>query len=503
MKSTWLLVALTCAALAPACLPRSQTNDLSAWLHPSASSSFPVQAPSLPSDAFVTLKTPADAHTELCTSDSQHPHFPDDADVITRTFCADVKPGGVMPKPQGLADLLTQLGIGFKDPHGGNSTGGNPAFAILGHSSALTARKVTTIAPTAFVFTPPPADGSSPIGPDFVAVAYDPGEQFVEVVAFDPGGGDLNFYLVLFDQACTSAPGGCTTTDLLTPRLATGWSNVRVYEDSSALGDTIFDCHVCHEPDNSQNHILRMQEIESPFTHWFSAGTKGGSSLLQDFHAAHGTTEDYGPIPAALVDQSDPSLLAAVLRQGGYGEQPNAFPSAAIEAQVDSSCASQPATNIPPGKSATWTTTYDNAVSGQFIAAPYHDVKVSDPDKLAAASGAYREWLSGNWNGELPDTRDVFLDEGLRDMGFAPREGLDGSGLLAQMCQQCHQSKLDMTISREHFLVDRVGQMSATEKQIAIDRLQAPVESRLHMPPVLFRTITDDEKRRMIGALSQ
>jgi hypothetical protein len=504
MKSTWLLVALTLAALPPACLPRQQTNDLSAWMNGSnPANSISVQAPTLPTDAFVTLKSPADAHAELCAADSQHPNFPDDADIITRTFCADVKPGGVMPTPHGLSDLLTQLGVGFKDPQGGNGTGGNPAFAILGHSSALTARKVTTIAPTAFVFTPPPADGSTPIGPDFVAVAYDPGEQFVEVAAFDPGGGDLNFYLVLFDQACTSAPGGCTTTDLLTPRLVTGWSNVRVYEDSSALGNTIFDCRTCHKADDSQNHILRMQEIESPFTHWFSAKTKGGAALLQDFHAAHGTTEDYGPIPAALVDQSDPSLLAAVLQQGGYGNQPNAFPSAAIEAEVDSNCKTQPASNVPPGWSSTWSKTYENAASGQFIAAPYHDVKVTDPTKLEAASGAYREWLSGNWNGDLPDTRDVFLDEGLRDMGFAPRDGLDGPALVAQMCQQCHQSKLDMTVSRERFLVDQLGQMSRAEKDVAIVRLQAPVESRLHMPPVLFRTITNDEKQRMIDALSQ
>ena len=63
-----------------------------------------------------------------------------------------------------LAELLVQLGLDFKDPNGGNGVGGNPAFALLGHSSALTARKVTTLTPTAFVFTPPPDDGSTPVG---------------------------------------------------------------------------------------------------------------------------------------------------------------------------------------------------------------------------------------------------------------------------------------------------------------------------------------------------
>lgn len=502
MKSRWLLAALIVAAIAPACIPRSQTNDLGAWMGGGTPTPFAVQAPSLPSDAFVTLKGPADAHAELCANDGMHPNFPNDADIITKTFCQDLEPGGVMPTPHGLADLLDQLGIGFKDPHGGNGTGGNPAFAILGHSSALTARKVTSIAPTAFVFTPPPADGSKPPGA-FAALAYDPGEQFVEVAAYDPTAAVMNFYIVLFDQACTYTSGGCTTTDLLTPRLVTGWSNVRVYEDTTALGNTIFDCRVCHKPDDSKAPFMRMQEIEAPFTHWFSAKTKGGATLLQDFHAAHGTTEDYGPIPAALVDESDPSLLAALLHQAGYGDQPNAFASAAIESEVVASCDKQPTANLPMGTSATWMKTYESAVSGQFIAAPYHDVKVTDPEKLADASGAYRQWLEGTWRGDVLDTRDVFLDEGLRDMGFAPRSGLDGRGMLAQMCQQCHQSKLDMTISRERFLVDQLGQMSRAEKDVAIQRLQLPTDSRLHMPPVLFRTITDDEKQQMIDALSQ
>ena len=85
---------------------------------------------------------------------------PDDADTITKQFCQDAKPGGVMPTPKSFADLQKLLGLDFKDPNGGNGVGGNPAFALLAHSSALTARKVSTITPTAFIFTPPPTEGS-------------------------------------------------------------------------------------------------------------------------------------------------------------------------------------------------------------------------------------------------------------------------------------------------------------------------------------------------------
>src|SRR4051812_23349722 len=116
-----------------------------------------VHAPFIPGDTFVTLNNPTDAHAELCDADADHPNFPDDADVITKAFCQDMKEGGVMPTPHSLADLLALLKLDFKDPNGENGAGGNPGFAMLAHSSALTARKVTSLTPTAFVFTPPPA----------------------------------------------------------------------------------------------------------------------------------------------------------------------------------------------------------------------------------------------------------------------------------------------------------------------------------------------------------
>ena len=72
-----------------------------------------------------------------------------------------------------------------RSPTAGNGIAGNPAFAILGHSSALTARKVSSITPTAFVFTPLDADGKPPR--DYMFLAFDPGEPFLEVASFSPG----------------------------------------------------------------------------------------------------------------------------------------------------------------------------------------------------------------------------------------------------------------------------------------------------------------------------
>src|SRR5262249_11422170 len=160
-------------------------------------------------------------------------------------------------------------------------------------------------------------------------------------------------------------------------------------------------------------------------------------------------------------------LLAKFIQQAGFGNQPNAFDSATIEAEVDRAAAGQPAINTPMGWSQTWQTIYDNAVAGQFIATPYHDVKVTDPIKLATMSQPYQDWMAGRRQ-DLPDIRDVFLDGGLRDMGFAPKMGLNGRTLLAQMCQECHNANLDPMVSRDKFLVDTLAQMSRAEKDEAI-----------------------------------
>jgi hypothetical protein len=463
-----------------------------------------VLAPEIPGNAFETLNPPADAHAELCDpGDPADPTFPDNADRITNRFCQDSKPGGVMPTPHSLAELMTLLGLDFKDPGGGNGVGGNPGFAILGHSSALTARKVSSITPTAFVFTPLGPDGKPPR--DYIFLAFDPGEPFAEVASFSPSDQAVNFYLVMFDKDCTSSAAGCGPNDLLTPNQVTGWSNIRIYESTTALNNTIGDCRQCHigngrdVPDTGDPLILRMQEIEAPHTHWFSSQTGGGRALLADFHAAHGSTEDYGPIPAAMVDKSDPALMAQFITAAGFGDQPNVFHSAAIEAEVAKSAPRQPEVNVPAGTSASWQSIYGAAVAGQFIATPYHDVKVTDPDRLAHMTEVYTAFRNGTALTE--DIRNVFLDAAMTQLGFAPGLAMTGRELLAQQCEQCHNAKLDPTITRDRFLVDRLDQMSREEKDLAIERIKLPLDTRLTMPPPLFRTVMPSERALMIDEL--
>ena len=249
--------------------------------------------------------------------------------------------------------------------------------------------------------------------------------------------------------------------------------------------------------------ILRMQEIDAPHTHWFSQTTLGGTALLADFHAAHGTQEDYGAIPAGLIDQSNPDLMAAFITAAGFGTQPNAFPSSAIQTEVASTAPEQPSVNVPIGSSPTWTGIHQQAAAGAFISVPYHDVKVTDSDKLAMMTDMYASCRTGAIPELTGDIRDVLLTEGFADMGFAPDPGMTGSAMLVQQCQQCHNSRLDPSLSRERFLVDQLDQMSRAEKDLAITRLTTPVDTRLTMPPPLFRLPSQADRDAMIAELKK
>ena len=481
MRIVWLCAALTMAGC-------SLTSDV-----PTMSAPLPH---ALPDDVFATLKDANGAHADLCDHDPTDTTFPANADRITNRFCQPT-----VPTPTGLDDMLATLDLSFTSPTG-NGTNGNPAFAILGHSSALTAREVSALTPTAFVFTPLGADGKPPR--DYMFLAYDPGEQFLEVAAYSPSDAAVNFYIVLFDKACTP---NCGPEDLLTPKQTTGWSNIRIYESTTELNNTIADCRQCHigagkdDPNTGDPLILRMQELEAPHTHWFSSQTAGGKALLADFHAAHGTAEKYGGIPANLLDQSDPDQMAAFIKAAGFANQPNPFPSAQDETDVTALAPLQPAANMPMGWSAAWETVYQAGATGQAIAAPYHDVKVTDPDRLAHMTAAYV--ASRNGATLTQDIREVLLGPALIDMGFEPRGGLDGKALLVQQCQQCHHARLDPTISRDRFLVDQLDTMTRAEKDLAIERIQTSIETRLTMPPPLFRLPSAADRAKMIEELKK
>ena len=443
---------------------------------------------------FASLPAGATQLSKVCARKSR--------DAVAAHFCA-----ASPPSVANIVELEHAVGL-FDGPS-------PPQFALTGHSTSLVIREVSSINPRAIIFTAPSQqpttqanDGTFIADPGFVAMGFVRGSQLVELAAHDPQSNELHLYLVRFLQDCNASSSGCTPGDLLTPAVERDWRSVTLYEDED-LKNTVFDCRHCHQPNGpSTTKMLRMQERRAPWTHWFrnNANEPGGVTLVDDFQAAHGKSEDYAGIPANLLDtpRSDPLVLEALVDNNSVSPQPNEFNTAKIEQQVRASNPAEPQQNMPMGQSQTWQQIYDYSSGGNAIPVPYHDVKVTDPSKLASLSATYRSFVDGTLSaGQLPDIRDVLLDGALADMGLVPRAGSDAVGILQQMCQRCHNSSLDQTISRANFNVENIASMSRGEKDAAIARLSASASSPLLMPPSRFGSLRPQELQTVVDFLKQ
>ena len=81
-------------------------------------------------------------------------------------------------------------------------------------------------------------------------------------------------------------------------------------------------------------------------------------------------------------------------------------------------------------------------------------------------------------------------------MSIRPKPGLDGRGILVHMCSQCHNSRLDQTLSRARFNVMTLDAMSRQERDPAIARLQLADDDPLKMPPPRFLHALGRQPRR-------
>ncbi|HEY4223806.1 MAG TPA: hypothetical protein VGO62_20760 [Myxococcota bacterium] len=403
--------------------------------------------------------------------------------AVTAVFC-----DSEAPKLDSIAGLqaLLDLRLDVDD---------KPGFTLVGHSTAIATRSISAINPGSVIVSLPAhpddlngAPGKIRTDGNIVTLAYARGDQIVEL-AVTPPGGEIAFYLLHYERPCGDA---CGFEDTLTPRTESGFTNWSLYDDED-LKNTVLDCLQCHQPGGpSSPRIYRMQESENPWTHWLADFTLGGRALLDDTVAAHGLDDAIAGIPGALVPQSNPVVAEDLIRFSN-SEQPNVFDAPTIEAEVQASDPAQPRDNHQPGASATWDVVYAASVAGQAIPVPYHDVKVTDPDKLAAATRALQAWKHGS-SATLPDLRDVFADDALAGMSHHVKPGLDGRGVLVHACAQCHNGRLDQSLTRARFDVSQLASLGDDEKDLAITRMELPDDDVLHMPPHLFRDLTDDER---------
>ena len=156
---------------------------------------------------------------------------------------------------------------------------------------------------------------------------------------------------------------------------------------------------------------------------------------------------------------------------------------------------------MPKGTSNEWQRIYNRAYAGNAIPVPYHDVKITDPNKLQYLTDQYKAFQTSG--GTLPDIRRVFLDDALEDLLMVPKTGASGADVLVSTCAQCHNGKLDQTISRAKFDATNLAAMSRAEKDLAIARLRLSPNDRLKMPPAFMRSLPDDANNAAIAELQK
>lgn len=415
------------------------------------------------------------------------------ADVVSERLCAN-------RNIRSLQDLQSALGLAFRS-RVGNGELGNPAFALLSHSTSLTGRAVSPLNPRAFLFTNPatkgPLSGKPVPNPDFVALAFARGEPLVEVAARDRKTGVLRFFLIRFDLGC-EADKSCSAWDVYGPGIESGWKGLSVYDDTD-LSNTVFDCNVCHQPEGpGTTKMLRMVEQRFPWTHFFRDADEG-RGLLDDYFTAHHRSEAYAGIPGALVSWSEPARLEGLVENEGFIVQPAELPTKALAQMVSTG---KLLTTLPA-----YDALYQQAKSGAGPIIPFPYARFVDRARFQTTASQYMATLSGSGRvesaptSELSEPRDLHTEEARWRAGLRPAPNSDGASIVVQMCARCHNGSLDQSVSRARFDATRLSELSASERALAVARMKLPRGSALKMPPERFGTLTDDEIEAAAKAL--
>jgi 5-methylcytosine-specific restriction endonuclease McrA len=473
-------------------------------------------------EAMHGLKHGEEQMKVVCEKIASMPNIANNA--VMQKFCVQKM------RPKSLIELQTILGLQIVNPNlttrGDNGSGGNPAFAVQGHSSSLVGRFVSAINPRVLLMSP---DAVGNADPNFVIMGFVRGEQFAEIIINSPTGPE--FFLAGFKQACNSKPEGCNAGELLTPAIESNWTEFSLYHEDE-IKNSIVDCRQCHQTAGPGTpKILRMQELQNPWTHFFRDNT-AGINLINDYYAAHGTEEVYGGIPGPMIRASDPANLEDTVRENGSNVQPNEFNTDRIQQEVEQSSPNQPEDNTIPGRSATWDALFARVLTGEMIPVPYHDVKVTEPSLLSKYTKQYQDFRAGLIPlDKFEDHRNVLRTDQkqLGDMGFAVAPEMTPQQTLMLACSQCHNSRLDPTITRSRFNVNLAAmQNAAAEIDIAISRIKlgysperlkqdgikivspmgAPVamekgEHLLTMPPRRFKQLTDTQIDALVKYLEE
>jgi hypothetical protein len=426
-----------------------------------------------PTVELAGLPTRTAQYERLCALDRD--------DAFFRAVC-----GGERPSIPNLATLIRVAGLEQES-----------AFALTGNSTSLVKRAVSAVNPRVIIF--PKVDDSLTPPEELTALGFVRGEPFAELVSRDLTSGELNFYLFRFERNCDYEAAGCDLASVLTEEIERGWTAYSIYPEED-LEDTALDCRSCHQPDGfGTKKILRMQELQSPWLHWFpqrfAQRTDSDRVLLAQFLEAHEVDEAYGGIPIKTIehalDEGSAAQLEALVVAEGYDAQPNAF-DPRIEAEAKS------------GESPTWQAQFERSLSGEAISVPYPLADVTDAEIRTAAVESYRGVVNGSSpRDSLLDLREVFSADAEEKLGIVPSPGLDGRGVLIQACSRCHDGRVNPEARRARFNVTELDSLSRSEKDAAIKRLREPEDSPFKMPPWRSGTLPKAAREAAIEELEK
>jgi hypothetical protein len=371
-----------------------------------------------------------------------------------------------------------------------NGVRGLANVAVLGHSTALSGHLVSPINPRLIA-----------VG-DNTALAFQRGVQRIELISGERRDDDLNFYLLEFEQACSTDQRGCSPGDLYTPKVESEWTRVTLRDDED-LKNTALDCRQCHQRGTDRPKLL-MRELLPPWTHFFfplgsGAGVPdvSGSDLLQDYVDAKGD-ELYGGFAMQQISPASAFQLQATVDS----DQPLFFDSQQIESER---WPYTPERGYPPQAlpSPTWESNFEAFKRGEQLALPYFEQRVSDIDKQRAVSEAYRRYRAGEIGADaVPDLAEIFPDDPIvrARIGLQTEPGASAEDALIQACTACHSDVLDQTISRARFSVS-VSRLDRAGLDRAIQRISLPRAAPGVMPPPEARQLGDDVREKLITYL--
>ena len=421
------------------------------------------------------------------------------ADPVARALCRT--PAPVLG---GLDDLYRALGV---------SPGSDGLAAVTTHSLGLSARTVSALNPRTFVFSRYASLDENTIA----AVAFSRGEPFVEMVGYDPGARDFNFYLLAFEPACSS-PAACAPRDLLSERIEAAWTSWTLYADRD-LEDTPLDCGSCHRPDGAgAPRRLLMRQVDGPWMHWgdfrgVSAPTactdETGATTLVDGEIVADGADLLRVVDGPLGRHGGVAVADLIAAPSGYDLSSFLFYAAGLVDGIgDVPCLAPdcPFSEPDPFPSqeilcdrlrhgradadgGAWSR-YRADVRARGFPAPFFDPDIPDASSREAVARDFVAFVAApppaqqDGGDAFTKTSGLITPEVARAIGFLPDDGDAAPALLTKMCVRCHGANTDPRLARSRFNAAALDPLDASTARAILERISLPPTSPERMPPL-------------------